>query len=86
MHIVKRTLLVFTLMLSVSLCHAQSSIDELKAHYFDAAREGNVELLQAFYQAGLDGNVTMVTTMRLIIYLARKISMPARKITKVTPH
>ena len=82
MHIVKRTLLVFTLMLSVSLCHAQSSIDELKAHYFDAAREGNVELLQAFYQAGL----TMVTTMRLIIYLARKISMPARKITKVTPH
>ncbi|WP_288388712.1 ankyrin repeat domain-containing protein [uncultured Alteromonas sp.] len=57
MHIVKRILLVFTLMLSVSLCHAQSSIDDLKAHYFDAAREGNVELLQAFYQAGLDGNV-----------------------------
>ena len=57
MHIVKRTLLVFTLLLSVSLCHAQTSVNDLKARYFDAAREGNVALLQAFYQAGLDGNV-----------------------------
>lgn len=57
MQIIKGTLLVFTFMLSASLCHAQTSVDDLKARYFDAAREGNVELLDAFYQAGLDGNV-----------------------------
>ncbi|MEG3765889.1 ankyrin repeat domain-containing protein [Alteromonas sp. 14N.309.X.WAT.G.H12] len=57
MQIIKGTLLVLTFMLSASLCHAQTSIDDLKTHYFDAAREGNIELLEAFYQAGLDGNV-----------------------------
>ena len=55
MHIVKRTLLVFTLLLSVSLCHAQTSVDDLKARYFDAAREGNVALLQAFIRRVLMG-------------------------------
>jgi len=36
---------------------ASHSIDALKARYFDAAREGNSAMLQAFYQAGLDVNV-----------------------------
>ena len=36
---------------------ASLSIEALKVRYFDAAREGDSTLLQAFYNAGLDVNV-----------------------------
>jgi ankyrin repeat protein len=37
--------------------YAESTIDSLKARYFDAARGGNHAVLQTFYEAGLDVNV-----------------------------
>jgi ankyrin repeat protein len=53
----KAMLLFVILVFTSGVSFAQSNIDDLKVRYFDAARNGNIELLDAFYQAGLDKNV-----------------------------
>lgn len=57
MSLLRKSLLVTTLMLVTLSSFANTRLDELKSRYFDAAREGNEVLLAAFYDAGLDVNV-----------------------------
>lgn len=40
-----------------AIASQEPNADALKARYFDAARAGNIELLSAFYDAGVNANV-----------------------------
>lgn len=50
--------LMITLLLTLSFTSAADTTPEtLKARYFDAARQGNTDLLEAFYNAGVSPDV-----------------------------
>ena len=57
MSLFKKSLIVFSFLIVTFASQANTDLASLKARYFDAAREGNQAMLEAFYDAGLDANV-----------------------------
>lgn len=48
---------IFILCSFTAIASQAQNAEALKARYFDAARAGNIELLSAFYEAGVNANV-----------------------------
>lgn len=57
MGLIKKSLMMATFVMMSFASNADGTLAMLKAQYFDAARAGGQDVLQTFYDAGLDVNV-----------------------------